>query len=86
MDVFREEKLIVAILGENHQIFMFPAIIERVVGEAIKIEETKTAACSVWASYRSLCTHRRRMRPGVITRIVGAAVAVGAKQRTCCAW
>jgi len=39
--VFREEKLIAAILGENHQIFMFPAIIERVVAEAIKIEETK---------------------------------------------
>jgi serine/threonine-protein kinase MRCK len=42
IDVFREEKLIVAISGKNHQIFLFPTIIiEGMNAEPIKIEETK---------------------------------------------
>lgn len=43
IDVFREEKLIVAISGKNHQIFLFPTIIvEGMNAEPIKIEETKS--------------------------------------------
>lgn len=43
IDVFREEKLIVAISGKHHQIFLFPTIIvEGMNAEPIKIEETKS--------------------------------------------
>jgi serine/threonine-protein kinase MRCK len=42
IDVFREEKLIVAISGKHHQTFLFPTIvIEGMNADAIKIEETK---------------------------------------------
>ena len=42
IDVFREEKLIVAISGKHHQIFLFPTIIvEGMETEPLKIEETK---------------------------------------------
>ena len=42
IDVFREEKLIIAISGKSHQIYLFPTIcIEGINTEVIKIEETK---------------------------------------------
>lgn len=42
MDIFRAEKLIVAISGKQHQIFLFPSIIlEGMHAEVVKIEETK---------------------------------------------
>lgn len=42
MDIFRAEKLIVAISGKQHQIFLFPSIIlEGMQAEVVKIEETK---------------------------------------------
>lgn len=42
LDIFRAEKLIVAISGKQHQIFLFPSIIlEGMHAEVVKIEETK---------------------------------------------
>lgn len=42
MDIFRAEKLIVAISGKQHQIFLFPSIIlEGMHADVVKIEETK---------------------------------------------
>lgn len=42
IDVCREEKLIIAISGKNHQIFLFPTIvIEGMYVEIVKLEETK---------------------------------------------
>lgn len=42
IDVCREEKLIIAISGKSHQIYMFPTIcVEGINAEVTKIEETK---------------------------------------------
>ena len=42
IDVCREEKLLVAISGKNHQIFLFPSIIiEGIAAEPVKIDESK---------------------------------------------
>jgi hypothetical protein len=42
IDVFREEKLIIAISGKSHQIYLFPTIcVEGINAEVVKIEETK---------------------------------------------
>jgi hypothetical protein len=47
IDIFREEKLVVAISGKNHQICLFPTIVvEGINAEVIKIEETK--GCSLF--------------------------------------
>ena len=44
VDVFREEKLIVAISGKHHQIHLFPTIIvEGMSAEPVRIEDTKGA-------------------------------------------
>jgi serine/threonine-protein kinase MRCK len=42
IDVFREEKLIIAISGRQHQIYLFPTIvIEGISADTIKIDDTK---------------------------------------------